>query len=135
MLYPKQTKFRKYFKGRNNKGISKGHKIIFGSFAIKAMQYKRIKSTHIESARKAINNYIKRNGKIWIRIFPDIPITKKPIEVRMGKGKGNVEYWIAKIKPGKIIFELECTNKKIAIQALKLASAKLPVKTKFIEGN
>lgn len=133
MLYPKQTKFRKYFKGRNNRGNSNTDNILFGSFAIKSLEYSNIKSIQIESARKAINNYIKRNGKIWIRIFPDIPITKKPIEVRMGKGKGNLDHWVAKVKPGKVIFELECLNRKIAFDALKIASSKLPVKTGFME--
>lgn len=131
MLQPKRTKFRKQHKGRNRGLAVRGQKVSFGEFGLKAFERARITSRQIESARRAINRYIKRSGKIWIRIFPDKPITKKPIEVRMGKGKGSVEYWVALIKPGKILFEIEGVSIDVAKKAFKLASSKLPIKTEF----
>ncbi|WWP00505.1 MAG: 50S ribosomal protein L16 [Candidatus Dasytiphilus stammeri] len=130
MLQPKRTKFRKMQKGRN-RGFS-NNQIEFGSFGLKAISRGQLTSRQIEAARRAMNRAIKRQGKIWIRVFPDKPITKKPLEVRMGKGKGNVEYWVAVIQPGKIIYEMDGVNEDLAREAFKLASAKLPVKTIFI---
>lgn len=132
MLQPKKTKYRKVQKGRN-KGFYIGDKINFGKFALKAVTRGSISSKQIESARKVITHTIKRQGFIWIRIFPDKPITRKPLEVRMGKGKGNVEYWVAVVKPGKIIYELDGVDEFIAKKAFKLAGAKLPLKTVFIK--
>jgi len=133
MLQPKKTKFRKIQKGRN-KGIStSGNTVEFGSIGMRALGNSRITARQIESARKAINRYIKREGKLLIRIFPDKPITKKPIEVRQGKGKGSVEYWVALVKKGKILFELDGIEKQIATEAFRLGSAKLPIKTDVIE--
>ncbi|WWP01569.1 MAG: 50S ribosomal protein L16 [Candidatus Dasytiphilus stammeri] len=130
MLQPKRTKFRKMQKGRN-RGLS-NNQIEFGSFGLKAITRGQLTSRQIEAARRALNRAIKRQGKIWIRVFPDKPITKKPLEVRMGKGKGNVEYWVAVIQPGKIIYEMDGVNEDLAREAFKLASAKLPLKTIFI---
>lgn len=133
MLQPKKTKFRKMQKGRN-KGIAiSGNTVHFGNIGMRALENSRITARQIESARKAINRYIKREGKLFIRIFPDKPITKKPIEVRQGKGKGSVEYWVALIKKGKILFELDGIEKKIATEAFRLGAAKLPIKTDVIE--
>jgi large subunit ribosomal protein L16 len=132
MLQPRKTKHRKTFKGKM-KGISqRGHTIAFGSFAIKTMDEKFITSRQIEAARIAATRFMKREGQMWIRIFPDKPITKKPAEVRMGKGKGAVEYWVAPVKPGRILFELEGVTLDVAQEALRLAAQKLPVRTKFI---
>ncbi len=133
MLQPKRTKFRKQQKGRNKGIATKGNKVSFGEYGIKALEHARITARQIESARRAINRYIKRGGKVWIRIFPDKPITKKPIEVRQGKGKGNVEYWVALVQPGKVLFELEGVSSEIAKEAFRLAGAKLPIKTDFVE--
>lgn len=133
MLQPKKTKFRKMQKGRNKGIANSGNKIEFGNIGMRALGNSRITARQIESARKAINRYIKREGKLLIRIFPDKPITKKPIEVRQGKGKGSVEYWVALVKKGKIIFELDGIDKKIAREAFRLGSAKLPIKTDIIE--
>jgi len=133
MLQPKKTKFRKMQKGRNKGIATSGNTVEFGSIGMRALENSRITARQIESARKAINRYIKREGKLLIRIFPDKPITKKPIEVRQGKGKGNVEYWVALIKKGKILFELDGIDKKIATEAFRLGSAKLPIKTDIIE--
>ncbi len=133
MLQPKRTKFRKQQKGRNRGIATKGNKVSFGEYGIKALEHARITARQIESARRAINRYIKRGGKVWIRIFPDKPITKKPIEVRQGKGKGNVEYWVALVKPGKVLFELEGVPSDVAKEAFRLAGAKLPIKTTFVE--
>lgn len=133
MLQPKRTKFRKQHKGRNTGKATRGAAVSFGEFGIQSLGYARITARQIESARRAINRYIKRGGKVWIRIFPDKPITKKPIEVRMGKGKGSVEYWVALVKPGKVLFEIEGVSQEIAREAFRLASAKLPIKTEFIE--
>jgi len=133
MLQPKKTKFRKMQKGRNKGIANSGNKVEFGSIGMRALDNSRITARQIESARKAINRYIKREGKLLIRIFPDKPITKKPIEVRQGKGKGSVEYWVALVKKGKIIFELDGIEKKIAKEAFRLGSSKLPIKTDVIE--
>jgi large subunit ribosomal protein L16 len=128
---PKETKYRKAFKGRI-KGVAKrGYTLAFGDYGLKAVQPNRIKENQIESARKAINNFLKRSGELWIRIFPNIPVTKKPLEVRMGKGKGPVEYYISRVKPGMILFELSSVSEENARLAFRLASDKLPVKTKF----
>lgn len=131
MLQPKKTKFRKMHKGRN-RGLVVNDKIIFGSFGLKAITRGRITSRQIESARRSISRYIKRLGKVWIRIFPDKPITQKPLEVRMGKGKGSVEYWVALIQPGRILYEIKGISEELSREAFKLASDKLPVKTIFI---
>lgn len=136
MLQPSRTKFRKQQKGRNNRSfITKGNNLNFGEFGIKSLENSRITARQIESARIVISKYLKRIGKIWIRIFPDKPITKKPLEVRQGKGKGNVEYWVALVQPGRIIFEVSGVPYDVAYKALKLASYKLPVKTLFISSN
>lgn len=133
MLQPKKTKFRKQQKGKNRGLSSRGLKVVFGEYGVRSLSHARITSRQIESARRAISRYIKRNGKVWIRIFPDKPITKKPIEVRQGKGKGNVEYWVFLAQPGRVLFEIEGVSVDVAKEAFKLASAKLPVKTDFIE--
>lgn len=133
MLQPKRTKFRKQQKGRNRGLALRGNKVSFGDFGLKAVGRGRITSRQIESARRAMSRYIKRGGKIWIRIFPDKPITQKPLEVRMGKGKGNVEYWVALIQPGKVLYEIQGVPREIAQEAFKLASAKLPIKTELVE--
>ncbi len=134
MLSPKRVKYRKVQKGKGNeKGIShRGAQIAFGSFGIKTLDQGWITSRQIEAARVAVTRYMKREGQIWIRMFPDKPITKKPAEVRMGKGKGSPEYWVAPVKPGKILFEADGVPLEIAREALRLAAQKLPVKTKFI---
>lgn len=132
MLQPKKTKHRKQFKGRMKGNAQRGSQIAFGSFAIKALDEKFITSRQIEAARIAATRYMKREGQLWIRIFPDKPITKKPAEVRMGKGKGALDHWVAVVRPGRIIFELDGVNSDIAKEALRLAAQKLPVKTKFV---
>jgi large subunit ribosomal protein L16 len=132
MLQPKRTKFRKMQKGRM-KGISqRGHQLAFGSFAIKTLEEGWITARQIEAARIAVTRYMKREGQIWIRIFPDKPVTKKPAEVRMGKGKGAPELWVAPVRPGRIMFEAEGVSLEVAQEAMRLAAQKLPVKTKFI---
>jgi large subunit ribosomal protein L16 len=132
MLQPRRTKFRKQQKGRNPGIASRGHEIAFGSFAIKSLEPARITARQIEAARIAVTRAMKREGQVWIRIFPDKPITKKPLEVRMGKGKGAPEYWVAQIKPGTILFEATGVPLELANEALRLAAQKLPVRTKFI---
>ncbi len=132
LLQPKRTKFRKLQKGRN-RGYSRDCKVNFGDFGLKAISRGSITARQIESARKVITRFVKNNGHMWIRIFPDKPITKKPLEVRMGKGKGNVEYWVAVVKPGKVLYEVSGISKYKAKKAFKLAGAKLCVKTVFIE--
>lgn len=132
MMQPKKTKFKKMQKGRN-KGTIISEQINFGHFGLKAITRGMLTARQIESARRAMARSIKRQGKIWIRIFPDKPITKKPLEVRMGKGKGNVEYWVAIIKPGKILYEMSEISENSAKEAFKLASSKLPIKTTFIK--
>ena len=133
MLQPKRTKFRKQQKGRNVGVATRGNKVSFGEFGLKALDYARITARQIEASRRAINRYIKRGGKVWIRLFPDKPITKKPVEVRMGKGKGNVEYWVAQVKPGTVLFEIEGVDLETARSAFLLAAQKLPIKTIFVE--
>lgn len=132
MLQPKRTKFRKQMKGRNRGLALTGNKVSFGEFGLKALGRGRITARQIEAARRAMTRYVKRTGKIWIRIFPDKPITKKPLEVRQGKGKGNVEYWVAQIQPGRMLYEMEGVSEEEAREAFKLASAKLPIKTVFV---
>lgn len=132
MLQPKKTKYSKYQKGKM-KGLSKrGNNIVFGSYGIKSLSTSWISSKQIEAARVAATRYMKREGKLWIKIFPDKPATRKPQEVRMGKGKGSVEYWVAVVKPGRIIFEVDGVSIDIAKEALRLASKKLPIKTQFV---
>ncbi len=131
MLQPKRTKFRKQFKGRNRGVATRGNKVSFGEFGLKAAEHGRITSRQIEAARRALSRHVKRGGKVWIRIFPDKPISKKPLEVRQGKGKGNVEYWVALVQPGRMMFEIEGVPEDLAREALKLAAAKLPVKSSF----
>ncbi|MEH6504496.1 MAG: 50S ribosomal protein L16 [Cycloclasticus sp.] len=133
MLQPKRTKYRKAHKGRNTGMASRGNQVSFGEFGLKSTERGRMTSRQIEASRRTINRHIKRGGKVWIRVFPDKPITKKPLEVRMGKGKGSVEFWVAQIKPGTMLFELQGVSKEIAMEAFQLASAKLPFKTKFAE--
>ena len=132
MLQPKRVKFRKKQKGRIRGIAGRGHTIAFGSFGLKSLERGRITSRQIEACRITISRTLKREGKIWIRIFPDKPITKKPAEVRMGKGKGAPEYWVAKVKPGTIMFEIDGVSKELAARALQLAAYKLPVSTKFV---
>ncbi|MFV2056661.1 MAG: 50S ribosomal protein L16 [Thiohalomonadales bacterium] len=131
MLQPKRTKFRKQMKGKNRGVAVRGSSVNFGDFGLKATGRGRITARQIESARRAMTRHIKRGGKIWIRIFPDKPITKKPLEVRMGKGKGSVEYWVALIQPGRMLFEMDGVPEELAREAFKLASSKLPVSTAF----
>lgn len=133
MLQPKQTKFRKMHKGRNRGLAQNGNTIAFGRFGLVASDRGRITARQIEAARRAMTRYIKRGGNIWIRIFPDKPITKKPLEVRMGKGKGNVEYWASPIKPGKILYEVAGVSEEDAKRAFQLAGAKLPMNTTFVK--
>lgn len=132
MLLPKKTKFRKAHKGRIHGNAKGGTDLNFGSCGLKAMQPDRITARQIEAARRAITRHIKRQGKVFIRIFPDVPVSKKPLEVRQGKGKGSVEYWAARVKPGRIMFELEGVPLDIAREAMDLAAMKLPIKTKFV---
>jgi len=132
MLQPKRTKFRKQHKMRNRGMATRGNKVSFGEFGLKATGRGRITARQIEAARRAMTRHIKRGGKIWIRIFPDKPITKKPLEVRQGKGKGNVEYWVAQIQPGRMLYEMEGVTEEIAREAFQLAAAKLPVQTTFV---
>src|SRR5579871_2880618 len=128
MLQPKRTKYRKQFKGRNTGLATRGTKVSFGEYGLKAAQLGRITARQIEAARRALSRAIKRGGKIWIRVFPDKPITKKPLEVRQGSGKGSVEYWVAVVQPGKMMFEIEGVSEELAREALNLAAAKLPIK-------
>ena len=132
MLQPKRTKFRKQQKGRNRGLAQRGSKVSFGEYALKSTDRGRMTARQIEAARRTITRHVKRGGKLWIRVFPDVPITKKPIEVRQGKGKGNVEYWIAQIQPGRILYEIEGVTEDVAREAFKLAAAKLPFKTAFV---
>ena len=132
MLQPKRTKFRKQFKGRNRGLAQSGNQVSFGQFGLRAVTRGRITARQIEAARRAMTRHVKRGGKVWIRIFPDKPISKKPLEVRMGSGKGNVEYWVAEIQPGRMLYEMEGVSREIAEEAFRLAAAKLPVRTAFI---
>jgi large subunit ribosomal protein L16 len=131
MLQPKRTKFRKQQKGRNRGLAQSGNKVSFGEFGLKAVGRGRLTSRQIEAARRTITRTVKRGGKLWIRVFPDKPITKKPLEVRQGKGKGNVEYWVAQIQPGRMLYEIEGVSEELAREAFTLAAAKLPFKTTF----
>ena len=132
-LMPKRTKFRKQQKGRNRGKATRGNVVNEGQYGIQATTAGWIKSNQIEAARIAVNRYIKRGGKVWIKIFPDKPVTKKPAETRMGKGKGAPEYWVAVVKPGRVLFELEGVSEDVAREALRLAAQKLPVQTKFVK--
>jgi large subunit ribosomal protein L16 len=133
MLSPKRTTFRKQFKGRIHGLATKGASLTFGSYGLKAMEPERITARQIEACRRAITRQMKRQGKVWIRVFPDVPVSQKPAEVRMGKGKGSVEYWAAKVKPGRIIFEIDGVADEIAAEALRLGAAKLPIQCKIIK--
>ncbi|MGB0204908.1 MAG: 50S ribosomal protein L16 [Neptuniibacter sp.] len=133
MLQPKRLKFRKMMKGRNRGLAQRGSTVSFGEFALKATGRGRITARQIEAARRTMTRHVKRGGKIWIRVFPDKPISKKPLEVRMGKGKGAVEYWVAQIKPGKILFEMSGVDEQLASEAFTLAAAKLPVETTIVK--
>lgn len=132
MLQPKRTKFRKMMKGSNRGLAQTGNTISFGEYGLKSIDRGRMTARQIEAARRAMTRHVKRQGKIWIRVFPDKPITKKPLEVRMGKGKGSVEYWVAQIKPGKVLYEMEGVPESLAREAFALAAAKLPFKTTFV---
>jgi len=133
MLQPKRTKFRKQFKGRIS-GVAKGGTDLnFGSFGLKALEPERVTARQIEAARRAITRQMKRQGRVWIRIFPDVPVTSKPTEVRMGKGKGSVDFWACRVKPGRIMFEIDGVDPEIAREALRLGAAKLPIKTRFVQ--
>ena len=132
MLQPKRTKFRKAFKGRIH-GVAKGGTDLnFGAFGLKALEPERVTARQIEAARRAITRQMKRQGRVWIRVFPDVPVSSKPTEVRMGKGKGSPEYWACRVKPGRIMFELDGVPEDIAREALRLGAAKLPIKTRFV---
>ena len=133
MLQPKRTKFRKTQKGRNRGLAERGSKVSFGEYALKSTGRGRITARQIEAARRAMTRHIKRGGKIWIRIFPDKPITGKPLEVRQGKGKGNVEYWVAQIQPGRVLYEVEGVSEQLAREAFELAAAKLPLQPTFVK--
>ena len=132
MLQPKRTKFRKVHTGRNRGLAQSGNKVSFGCFGLKAVDRGRMTARQIEAGRRAMTRHVKRQGKIWIRVFPDKPITKKPLEVRMGKGKGNVEYWVAQIQPGRVLYEMDGVSEELAREAFRLAARKLPFKTTFV---
>ncbi|EAQ00984.1 50S ribosomal protein L16 [Pseudooceanicola batsensis HTCC2597] len=132
MLQPKRTKFRKQFKGRIKGDAKGGSDLNFGTYGLKATQPERVSARQIEAARRAMTRHMKRQGRVWIRIFPDVPVTAKPIEVRMGKGKGSVDRWVCKVKPGRVMFEIDGVNEDIAREALRLAAMKLPVKTRVV---
>ncbi len=132
MLQPKRTKFRKMHKGRNRGLAQAGNAVSFGEYGLKALERGRMTARQIESARRAINRHVRRGGKLWIRVFPDKPISKKPLEVRMGKGKGNVEYWVALVQPGLVLYEMQGVTEEMAREAFRLAAAKLPFKTAFV---
>lgn len=131
MLQPKNTKFRKQQKGRLRGLATRGSRVSFGEYGLRATTGGRVTARQIEAARRAITRHVKRGAKIWIRVFPDKPITKKPLEVRQGKGKGNVEYWVAQVRPGTVLYEMEGVDEELAREAMRLAAAKLPVKTTF----
>jgi large subunit ribosomal protein L16 len=133
MLQPNRTKFRKAHKGRIHGVATSGNSLTFGQFGLKAMEPERVTARQIEAARRAMTRHMKRAGRVWIRIFPDVPVSKKPIEVRMGKGKGAPEVWVCRIKPGGVLFEIDGVSLQVAREALDLAAAKLPIKTRFIE--
>jgi len=133
MMQPKRTKYRKQFKGTNSGSAHRGSSVAFGEFALKATDRGRMTSREIEAARRAMTRYVKRGGQIWIRVFPDIPVSAKPLEVRMGSGKGNVEYWVARVLPGKVLFEMEGITESDAREAFRLAAAKLSLPTTFVK--
>jgi large subunit ribosomal protein L16 len=133
MLQPKKTKFRKQFKGRISGAAKGGFDLDFGAYGLKALEPERITARQIEAARRALTRHMKRAGRVWIRVFPDVPVSKKPTEVRMGKGKGANEFWAAKVKPGRIMFEIDGVPLDIAKEALQLAAAKLPIRTRFVQ--
>ncbi|WP_316015376.1 50S ribosomal protein L16 [Roseobacter sp. HKCCA0434] len=133
MLSPKRTKYRKQQKGRIHGEAKGGSTLTFGQYGLKATTPERVTARQIEAARRAMTRHMKRQGRVWIRIFPDVPVTSKPTEVRMGKGKGSVDYWAAKVKPGRVMFEIDGVNEEIAREALRLAAMKLPVKCRFVE--
>ncbi len=132
MLSPKKTKYRKMHKGRIHGNAKGGYTLTFGEYGLKALEPERITARQIEASRRAISRYVKRVGRLWIRVFPDVPVTRKPAEVRMGSGKGSVEFWAARVKPGRILFEIDGVSEAIAREAMERASAKLPIKTKFV---
>ncbi len=133
MMSPKKTKFRKAFKGRIKGNTLVGSSVSFGSYGLKAVEPARVNARQLEAARRAISRYIKRAGRVWIRVFTDIPVSKKPAEVRMGSGKGSPEYWASRIHPGRVIFELDGVSEEVAMEAFALASSKLPIRTKFVK--
>ena len=133
MLQPKRTKFRKQHKGRIHGNAKGGTNLTFGAYGIKALEPERITARQIEAARRAITRHMKRAGRVWIRIFPDVPVSSKPTEVRMGKGKGSPDYWACRVKPGRIMFEIDGVNEEIAREALRLGGRKLPIKTRFVQ--
>jgi large subunit ribosomal protein L16 len=133
MLQPKRTKFRKQQKGRNRGLASVGNRVSFGEYGLKAVGRGRLNSRQIEAARRTITRHVRRGGQLWIRVFPDKPISKKPLEVRMGKGKGVVEYWVAQVQPGRVLYEIEGISEELAREAFKLAAAKLPLQTTFVK--
>ena len=133
MLQPMRTKFRKAHKGRIKGVASSGAELAFGHFGLKALEPDRVTARQIEAARRALTRHMKRSGRVWIRIFPDVPVSKKPLEVRMGSGKGAPEYWVVRVKPGRILFEVDGVSTQVAREALTLAGAKLPVKTRFVQ--
>jgi large subunit ribosomal protein L16 len=133
MLQPMRTKFRKAHKGRIKGVASSGAELAFGDFGLKALEPDRVTARQIEAARRALTRHMKRSGRVWIRIFPDVPVSKKPLEVRMGSGKGAPEYWVVRVKPGRILFEVDGVSTQVAREALTLAAAKLPVKTRFVQ--
>jgi large subunit ribosomal protein L16 len=133
MMQPKRTKFRKQHKGRNKGLAQRGNAVSFGDYGLKAVDRSRMTAREIEAARRAMTRYVKRGGQVWIRVFPDVPISKKPLEVRMGSGKGNVEYYVARVQPGKVLFEMEGVTEAIAREAFRLAASKLSVDTMFVK--
>jgi large subunit ribosomal protein L16 len=132
MLQPKRTKFRKAFKGRIHGTATSAAELTYGSFGLRALEPERVTARQIEAARRAMTRHMKRAGRVWIRIFPDVPVSKKPTEVRMGKGKGTPEFWVARVKPGRIMFEIDGVGEPVAREALRLAAAKLPIKTRVV---
>ncbi len=133
MLSPKKTKYRKAHKGRIHGAAKGANTVDFGSYGLKALEPDRITARQIEAARRALTRHIKRQGKVWIRVFPDVPVSKKPLEVRMGSGKGSPEFWVCRVKPGRVMFEIEGVPEQLAREALELAAAKLPIQTKFVK--
>ena len=133
MLQPKKTKYRKAHKGRIHGAAKGGFRLSYGAYGLKAIEPDRVTARQIEAARRALTRHMKRSGRVWIRVFPDVPVSKKPLEVRMGSGKGTPELWVCRVKPGRIIFELDGVSVQIAKESLALAAAKLPIKTRFVE--